>query len=119
MIGSAHMGTAGFDAVAIWVLSAMAIVTLVFTVLWVIVPKTRVEDWVTMTVLGGITVTLIAAVAFLAFIYPHKALILDKGKQEVSTAVEEGQKICTIDTLEFRCEIKQVGKNKYEVWGKE
>ena len=44
MIGSAHMGTAGFDAVAIWVLSAMAIVTLVFTVLWVIVPKTRVED---------------------------------------------------------------------------
>lgn len=53
MIESAHMGTAGFDAVAIWVLSAMAIVTLVFTVLWVIVPKTRVEDWVTMTVLGG------------------------------------------------------------------
>lgn len=118
MIGTAHMGTAGFAPVAIGVTAFSAVVFLFFAVIFAVFPEYK-RDWVIAAFFGIFSVILIAIVVFLAFFYPHKALILDKGGQEVSTTAPAGQKVCTIGTLEFRCEVKQVGKNKYEIWGAE
>lgn len=118
MIGAAHIGTAGFDPVAIGFVSFSAVAFLFFAILYAIFPDNK-RDWIVAAFFGILSIVLIAAAIFLAFIYPHKALILDKGGQEVSTTAPAGQKVCTIDTLEFRCEVKQVGKNKYEIWGAE
>lgn len=118
MIGTAHMGTTGLDPVAIGVVSFSVVVFLFFAVIFAIFPESK-RDWFIAAFLGAFSIVLIATAIYLAFFYPHKALILDKGGQEVSTTAPAGQKVCTIDTLEFRCDIKQVGKNKYEIWGAE
>lgn len=118
MIGIAHIGTAGHDPVVVGLVAGLAVVSLFFTIFWATLPRETGDIAIT-TFLGILTAILIAGVGIFLFVSPHKALVLDKGKQEVFTTVEAGQKVCTVDTLEFRCDIKQVGKNKYEVWGKE
>ena len=118
MIGSAHIGTAGFDPVVIGLVAALAVLSLFSTTLWAVLPKDEGDVAIT-AFLGIVTAVFIAGVGFFSFVTPHKALILDKDRLEVSTTSEAGKTLCTIGRLEFGCEIKQVGKNKYEVWGKE
>lgn len=118
MIGNAHIGTAGFDPVAIGIVLFSVVVFLFFAISFAIFSENK-GDWAVAVLFGTFSIGLIAAAIFLAFFYPHKALILDKSGQEVSTTAPAGQKVCTIDRLEFRCEVKQVGKNKYEIWGAE
>lgn len=82
MIGSAHIGTAGFDPVVIGLVAALAVLSLFSTTLWAVLPKD--EGDVAITAFLGI-VTAVFYRRGWVFLFRHPTQSLDFGQRRAGS----------------------------------
>lgn len=118
MLGTAHFADVGFDPVIVAMFSALSIIFVITTVVWWIFTE-DVYDKIVLCIWVFGSIVLISGAIYFGFFSSHKGLVLDTSGAEVVKTTKSGQTFCTVGELEFFCEIKQVGDNKYEIWGRE